>query len=64
MKVLMQATTVSNAQKRSVFDVDRFLVEIVAWLMTSQLQTPCNDTCVSVAGTVWFIHLVACVKAV
>jgi len=51
MKVLMQATTVSNAQKRSVFDVDRFLVEIVAWLMTSQLQTSCNDTCVSVAGT-------------
>jgi hypothetical protein len=63
MKALMQATTVSNAQKRSGFDVDRFLVEIVAWLVTSQLQTSCTDTCVSVAGTLWFIHLVACVKA-
>jgi len=34
MKALKQTTTMSNAQKRSVFDVERFLLEIVAWPVT------------------------------
>lgn len=51
MRTFTRATAVPKMNTSSVSDVERFIIEIQAWPMTSELRVSCQATGVSVAGT-------------